>query len=162
MGYNTTYNLTMPRNPITPEQLAAWIESDDEAGYSLDSDGSSKGDESRWYEHEASMEVLSAKYPNTIFKLHGSGQEQGDVWDKYFAGGKLQHEERLKTDLPVPDLDAMVPPPDPSLMGFIVTLTLEIPAKSRESLQQIIDTVTTYELIDMARSINEVIEGNEG
>lgn len=111
MGYYTTYNLTMPRNPITPEQLAAWIKSDDEAKYSLTGRGDSSGNESRWYEHDVSMCALSAKYPNTIFKLHGDGDESGDIWDKYYAGGKVQHSERLKTDLPVPDLDAMVPSP---------------------------------------------------
>lgn len=101
----------MPRNPITPEQLAAWIKSDDEAKYSLDSDGSCSGNDSRWYEHDVSMCALSAKYPTTIFKLHGNGEENGDLWDKYYVDGKMQNEVRLKVELPVPDLDSMVPSP---------------------------------------------------
>lgn len=110
MGYYTDFSLTMPRNPITPEQLASAIQRDEELHYALDLDGSNK-ESSKGYEMDTSLLALSATYPTTIFCLHGVGEESSDVWDKYFAGGKLQHEERLKTDLPVPDLDSMVPSP---------------------------------------------------
>lgn len=101
----------MPRNPITPEQLAAWIKSDDEAECSLTEYGTCTGNDSRWYEHDKSMIALSAKYPTTVFCLHGDGEESSDVWDKYYVGGKLQHEERLKVELPVPDFDKWVGSP---------------------------------------------------
>jgi hypothetical protein len=112
MGYYTQYSLTMPRNPITALQLEAAIMADEVALIALGVEGSSSGETAKWYEHDTFMLTLSAKYPNTIFKLHGDGEESGDLWDKYYVGGKLQHEERLKTELPIPDFDKMAPLPD--------------------------------------------------
>ena len=47
-------------------------------------------DETKWYEHEDEMKELSKIFPNTLFKLHGEGEENGDIWDKYFLNGKIQ------------------------------------------------------------------------
>lgn len=41
---------------------------------------------------------------------------------------------------------------------FTVTLTLEVKARSREALQELIDNATVYDLLDMAQSINSVVE----
>lgn len=44
----------------------------------------------KWYEHEEEMRSFSRKYPNVIFILSGAGEEQGDLWKKYFKNGKMQ------------------------------------------------------------------------
>ena len=48
-------------------------------------------DECKWYNHDTEMLDLSKKFPNVIFKLHGEGEETGDIWDTYYKNGKMQH-----------------------------------------------------------------------
>lgn len=43
-----------------------------------------------WYDHEQDMMKFSKKYPNTTFRLTGEGEEQGDVWVKFFKNGQVQ------------------------------------------------------------------------
>jgi len=53
--------------------------------YGLLTDGNCK-----WYDHEEVMKDLSIKYPGLIFMLKGVGEEQGDIWAKYFYNGKMK------------------------------------------------------------------------
>jgi len=48
-------------------------------------------DECKWYKHDTEMLDLSKKFSNVIFKLHGDGEETGDIWDTYYKNGKMQH-----------------------------------------------------------------------
>lgn len=48
-------------------------------------------DETKWYDHERDMLTLSVQFPNVLFKLHGEGEENDDVWDHYFKNGKSQY-----------------------------------------------------------------------
>lgn len=58
------------------------------AVYALSLEGD---DECKWYEHEKEMRDLSKVFPDVVFKLHGEGEENGDIWDKYFMNGKMQY-----------------------------------------------------------------------
>lgn len=118
MGYFTTYSLTweaqksFKHTPNCPhkeaeghgycpvcgkpvgtngsdEQVAAVILSDREKFYALEADGSSS-DSVKWYEHEEVMRKMSKDVRGLLFKLHGEGEETGDIWDKYFLNGKMQ------------------------------------------------------------------------
>lgn len=42
-----------------------------------------------WYECGTDCLVVSAKYPSIAFAIHGSGENQGDVWQKTYEGGQL-------------------------------------------------------------------------
>jgi hypothetical protein len=45
---------------------------------------------SKWYEHEEEMKAFSSKYPDILFTLYGDGEEEHDIWCKYFRHGKMQ------------------------------------------------------------------------
>ena len=39
------------------------------------------------------------RWPNVLFKLHGEGDEQSDIWDAYFLDGKSQvHKAKITID----------------------------------------------------------------
>jgi hypothetical protein len=82
------------------------IAEDEEAGEALQLDGDSKWPE-KWYEHDATLCVWSAQYPETIFLLHAEGEDSDGIWDKYFLGGKLVHTEMFD-GLPRIDLDNLL------------------------------------------------------
>jgi hypothetical protein len=47
-------------------------------------------DEIKWYNHENDMLQYSKKHPNTIFKIIGEGEENGDMWHEYYKNGNMQ------------------------------------------------------------------------
>lgn len=53
--------------------------------FSLDCD-----DVAKWYEHDEEMIELSLQFPQTVFCLYGEGEENGDLWYKYYKNGKMQ------------------------------------------------------------------------
>lgn len=97
MGYYTNYKL----EGATKEQIAHLKSLSYDADYALTNEGNTE-QEAKWYDYEKDMLVLSKLYPNTVFMLHGSGQEgEHDVWVAYFQNGKMQF-EREDTTLVMP------------------------------------------------------------
>lgn len=45
---------------------------------------------SKWYDHDDDMLLLSKRFPEVLFCLHGEGEEQEDMWENYYYNGKLQ------------------------------------------------------------------------
>jgi len=119
MGYYTTYNLTWRPQPgykeipscehnattkFCPECGVAVgvLKLDDAVGkeilcskeantgfYGIDEKGDTTGS-TKWYEWQPDMVKLSKKFRNVLFKLHGEGEENDDIWDAYFLNGKYQ------------------------------------------------------------------------
>lgn len=138
MGYYTRYTLTQERNLVSPATFAALIAGNEEASYALSSDGSSTGEESKWYRNEEDMCGFSQREPMVLFKLHGEGEEAGDIWDKYFAGGKKVHEVRLVAELPKPDYDVLVPYLGNNLRKFVMDVPIIAEAYSAEEAHGLI------------------------
>ena len=49
------------------------------------------GDEYKWYDNEEDMRLLSKEFPDILFKLYGKGEDNEDIWNKYFMNGKMQY-----------------------------------------------------------------------
>jgi hypothetical protein len=47
-------------------------------------------DSCKWYNHEEDVKWLSKKYGGTVFLLSGEGDDNEDMWRKYFLDGKMQ------------------------------------------------------------------------
>lgn len=69
--------------------IGRYIESYDEMHYAIDARGDSQ-ESCKWYEHESDMKAMSAVFPDVLFKLHGEGEESGDIWNAYYLNGKSQ------------------------------------------------------------------------
>jgi len=86
MGYYTRYKLETDPTEV----LGAALEvAPDPLKWAVGDDGNS-GDSCKWYDHEQDMRAISLKFPDVTFKLYGDGEEQGDLWHKYFRNGKMQ------------------------------------------------------------------------
>ena len=107
MGYYTRYTLTQEVEPIGDEDFAKIISGNDWMKYCMEPDGRCSGEKTKWYEHETDMKDISTAHPETVFKLHGEGEEAGDVWEKFFKGGKKVFESKLNPEIPQPDLDKL-------------------------------------------------------
>ena len=84
MGYYTEHSLEIIGGDI--DITIAVNEIQEISGYSDLFEGS----EVKWYEHKENMKVISKKYPDSIFKLSGIGEEQPDLWVEYHQNGKFQ------------------------------------------------------------------------
>ena len=42
----------------------------------------------KWYTCVADMKKISKQFPGVTIKIHGEGEENGDLWDAYFKDGK--------------------------------------------------------------------------
>lgn len=91
MPYLTCYSLQM-ESSIPAEHgkaIAVLRESSEDAGNAL----FSTGDSDRWwkwYKHEDDMRQLSSRFPDILFTLSGKGEENEDIWVKYFKAGRMQ------------------------------------------------------------------------
>lgn len=85
MGYYTNYSLSIHGATTDSEENELIQEVIDTSGYSYVFDKACE-----WYDHESDLKTVSALHPNIVFKLHGEGDESGDLWNKYFKAGKMQ------------------------------------------------------------------------
>ena len=89
MGYYTHYKLEVSSQPEDlsanfPKTYGEWFFRELLSGCA---------EEIKWYEHDEDMTSISEQYPDILFTLHGEGEESGDIWIKYYKGGKCQVEK---------------------------------------------------------------------
>ena len=89
MGYYTDYKVRIIDNgselvpdPNWDERLHEWSQ-----GYWFDEGTLS---DAKWYFHEENMEDLSKAFPEFAFKVYGKGEDEGDLWIKYFKNGIMK------------------------------------------------------------------------
>lgn len=71
-------------------QLEQELDGECPDGYSWSSFLGGCGESVKWYQHDDDMKWLSNKFPTVLFTLKGEGEESGDLWIKYYKGGKVQ------------------------------------------------------------------------
>lgn len=83
MGYYTRYDIdTLYGNPSDYLEAAKSIS--EELHYILDG-----GDESmKWYDYNAGLKELSAKFPKEVFILSGDGEENDNMWRTAYHKGE--------------------------------------------------------------------------
>ncbi len=97
MGYYTTFSLEIVDGPTTIQDSCPECNSPDTFNALIidtirshhDGIDYSLSQEDKWYGHEEEMQEISTKYPETTFKLRGEGEENADVWVKFFKNGKV-------------------------------------------------------------------------
>lgn len=89
MGYNTNYSLDLHNVIGIEESIISALREKEIIRYALDENLDSY-DSVKWYDHETDMREISKQFPNVIFELHGEGENNEDIWDKYFRNGKMQ------------------------------------------------------------------------
>lgn len=85
MGYYTDYNLSFDTSIDERQEVFDYI--DETFGEYIDEDGYTN---SKWYHHVDNMRNVSIKFPDVLFTLSGEGEDNGDLWKKYFKNGKVQ------------------------------------------------------------------------
>lgn len=47
-------------------------------------------DSMTWYDHSKDMKAISKQFPSVLFRLRGVGEDNHDMWVKYYKGGREQ------------------------------------------------------------------------
>ena len=91
MGYYTRYNLiTLPEGSLKDADILNCLHhANPYEGFNEYSSFAEWAEEpSKWYDYNYDMIHLSSYYPNVTFILTGNGEECGDVWKRYYKGGR--------------------------------------------------------------------------
>lgn len=101
MGYYTTYTLSIEgvmRQDGTLKEIDAaqkeLLEKEIEVMGVFDEIGDLEYGYSayaKWYDHDDDMLLLSRRFPEILFCLHGEGEESEDMWNSYYYDGKTQY-----------------------------------------------------------------------
>lgn len=105
MGYYTDYTLTASVCTVTdngtvttstpiPHIILIGLEDEIEKMNIFENDGDIEYGyyaNAKWYDWEEDMSLLSKRFPELLFCLHGEGEGSEDLWDAYFFEGKCQH-----------------------------------------------------------------------
>ena len=94
MGYYTNYSLSIVSDNIKPDLLLIDQINDEVKKLNVFSDGDPYYGWSaymKWYDFDQDMLLLSKKFPDVLFCLHGEGDNEEDLWDAYYQNGKVQN-----------------------------------------------------------------------
>jgi hypothetical protein len=96
MGYYTSFSLTIHEGTADLEdvRLALYRVMAEEVSHNEylfvnEGDQIVTGDSIKWYDHDEDCAEMSKNFPDAVFKLHGEGEDGGDLWDSYYKNGKM-------------------------------------------------------------------------
>ncbi len=109
MGYRTVFRIT-----TEPEESRNAVVSrlGRVSDYYVEEDGCAVADmfcdEIKWYDHEEDCLAVSQEFPNVTIRVHGTGEEHGDQWVRFYRNGKVQRHAQ----------GAWCPPTSPNEKGW--------------------------------------------
>jgi hypothetical protein len=115
MGYYTNFQLTVFEGTADMDAVRIALGHvmglpSEESPFENDGDCITTADSLKWYDHDDDCAEMSTQFPNVVFKLHGEGEETGDLWDAYYKDGKCQ----------ICRAKAVYPPYDPTKMTSVL------------------------------------------
>jgi len=84
MGYYTDFSLRIVEGDDYKTNY------EEEIGEASNYGSATFNDSIKWYDHEIDMKAYSKLHPKVLFALEGIGEENEDMWVKYFKNGKMQ------------------------------------------------------------------------
>lgn len=105
MGYYTRYKLTVVNQDHNQYALLTQFmatKPETSEGYEWREVFNMTSDNIKWYSYRQDVLNLSVEYPDLVFKLHGDGEEPGDMWNHYFKNGL---EQRCKVKIVYDEYD---------------------------------------------------------
>lgn len=107
MPYNTQYSLTLHgADEVQQERVFDMLMESGVLHYALQRDSKSEYitcEPCNWWNHDEDMLEISSKVPGVRFTLHGSGDNNGDIWESHYYNGKSYTQHAIIT----------IPPFDP-------------------------------------------------
>lgn len=103
MGYYTFHKFEI-KSGVSAEQLDKihkQMDKEPEFAYTFGKEYADCGD-ATWYDHEDHMRILSVVFPDVHFTLYGWGEENEDIWQEHYLGGKMQ---RCNAEIVMPSFD---------------------------------------------------------
>ena len=105
MGYYTNFELSVHQGTADLEAVKNKLDdvmafSHDESIFDIREDDEfavqptrnviASSDSCKWYDHDEDCAKMSQSFPGVVFKLHGEGEETGDLWNAYYKDGLCQ------------------------------------------------------------------------
>lgn len=93
MGYYTFFDLTWDaaEDSDREQAITAWMEADEMRHNFEDLYPGGACGMSKWRDEQDDMLRLSEAFPEVLFTLSGSGEEETDLWRSYYRAGRVQH-----------------------------------------------------------------------
>ena len=89
MGYYTRFKIEIDRDG--DQVIETLTQTSDYNKFQHNGAGSwSSEDAWKWYNHEDELQAVSKAHPLSRITVTGYGEEQGDIWRKYFLAGQMQ------------------------------------------------------------------------
>jgi hypothetical protein len=102
MGYYTNFKLKIISNPNSLPENPIFSRLEEISGYGGIEEYGGELYDVKWYNHEEDLILLSEEYDELVFQLDGKGEENGDIWRKFFKNGKYSFSQAIIT---FPDYD---------------------------------------------------------
>lgn len=107
MGYYTDFSIQLVGEHIgevKADEVMAELEKISEYGFYREGVQEIKSSDScKWYEHEEHLKALAITYPDIGFEVKGIGEEQPDMWAKYFRGDNFHGDQAVMSFPKPPD-----------------------------------------------------------